>query len=301
MSSNLRSSTQKITLTATISTLVLYTLVTASNLAAFFIHTIEDTLFQDYKSNSLISIIVDNIYGVCYILSMISMLVVFVLRIQLVFKGTCYQLSSKSIKLHYLSITLIAFLGISGAIFDILRKQLLLYIIAGLYITLLFVFSIYLLHLFINKLTKVIEAQLNPDNIKNINNYDYLLSAIVRLNVIVRFAIISTFILTILGSTVDMFALIVVGNDNSNKSLSFRNNAEYITRTYFVIDAIIGCICLSLTLSHNEKYYQIICPGFHSRIIKSKVKIRDRVRASSDVSVKQNEFQTGTDIENGIN
>ena len=250
---------------STFATLFFYTAVLVSNFVAFLMHIVNDTYFQDYTTNPTYSGIIDNVYGSCYILSMVSMLFVFVFRLKIVFEKSVYRISVSTMRVYYGIIIIIAVLGLAGSVFDILRSVILLYIVAGTYISLLYGFSFYLLQKFINQL------KIFTENVENITG-DYLRSmhvTIVKLNVIARCAIISTFILTIIGSCVDMFGIFYKDRiNNKDDKKYFENNGEFLTRFCFAIDSIVGIICMSFTMSSNDRIYIKLCHCFHRKLMK---------------------------------
>mmetsp|Transcript_46469 Transcript_46469/g.74487 ORF Transcript_46469/g.74487 Transcript_46469/m.74487 type:complete len:321 (-) Transcript_46469:310-1272(-) len=261
-----------------------YTAVMTLNCLSFTIHIVNNSTIQHHENRTIFTVI-DGAYGFCYIYSMISMLIVFLTRIQYTFKDTMHELPPHFNRKMWTLIIIIALLGTGGSICDVIGTKLakiLLYVIAGIYVAGLFALSSYLLYIFLSKLKRMFQLYKSCDTEENDAEAEEFYRVIVRITVIATIAILSTFVLTVLGSIVDIVSLFVLAGVVSN-------DLEYLTRTLFIIDSIIGALCMFLTLSPNRSLYEKLCARCERKYITRDEQRSDTVQSNSAITTNTNE------------
>eukprot|EP01084_Bolivina_argentea_P136447 240302_1 len=262
----------------TFTTISWYTLTMIVCFISFVIHLVHSTTIQ-HIDNKLGFILVDQSYQVCYVSAMVSMLLVFLLRVRITFQGSNDKLPGRIGYKLIIALVIYAFLGYFMAILDIvgtLVPTFVLYILASIYMVILFGVCLYSLRIFNLKIKQlyslcIVDGNNNEDNKKlvttaltvNDNSEQLELYHIsVQITLIAYFAIISTFVLIFLCVIVDTIQNYAVSDENV-----LRNDLEYVQRTLVVLDAVIGSLATYLQISPNAMLYKMLCQRFEHRYL----------------------------------
>eukprot|EP01084_Bolivina_argentea_P016203 30336_1 len=250
---------------ATFITILFYTTTIIINLASFIIHLAKETTIQ-HRDNDFIFLFIDECYPFFYITAMMSMLFVFLLRIEIGFTGTIFVLPKHMVQRIRILIVITLFLGFGATICDIISTdiaKIFNYVLVVFYMPLLLGLSVYLLRFF-NSRIKQLHMLTNNEN-KDINDHEFnvelsiennkkleLYQVSIKITVIAYIAIVSTFILTTFAAITDMILQYVKPGG------IWMNDLQYLTRVFLIIDAVIGSVCMYLQIAHT-KLYKHLC------------------------------------------
>eukprot|EP01084_Bolivina_argentea_P296882 511377_1 len=136
------------------------------------------------------------------------------------------------------------------------------------------ILTIFLIKIFVNKLTAVMIA-LSDTYQKDLTIQQIrLINVIIKYNILAIPAILSTQIALI----IDWIFIVITLITNSN---NFQNAADtYYLPFVWVIEMLINTICLFLSTSDTKMWYDIVCSRFHNRCMKNKMK-----KAKEDVNL----------------
>eukprot|EP01084_Bolivina_argentea_P091804 165233_1 len=220
------------------------------------------TLFSVLVFN-LVILSIGNIFGTYQqqhtIRSMASMNAVFLLRIQFIFshvKAKEYVVKEERIRSLWTAIIILTITGTAASIIEMFTSIPALitkYILASIYIGVLFALSSYLLYIFISKLKKMHQMH---EQFSNEADKMQLYKLMIKTTIIARFAIFSTFTICIIAAIVDMIDIFFM-NEN--------NDFKYLKRHFFLTDSVIGALAISLTLSQNNGVYKFIFGCFEQK------------------------------------
>eukprot|EP01084_Bolivina_argentea_P091805 165235_1 len=242
---------------ATLFSVLVFNLVILSIGLIFLVHTINNTPLE-YEDEIGIFVL-DHMYTFFYVWSMASMNAVFLLRIQFIFshvKAKEYVVKEERIRSLWTAIIILTITGTAASIIEMFTSIPALitkYILASIYIGVLFALSSYLLYIFISKLKKMHQMH---EQFSNEADKMQLYKLMIKTTIIARFAIFSTFTICIIAAIVDMIDIFFM-NEN--------NDFKYLKRHFFLTDSVIGALAISLTLSQNNGVYKFIFGCFEQK------------------------------------
>eukprot|EP01084_Bolivina_argentea_P248521 415734_1 len=164
----------------TFTTISFYTLTMIVSFISFVIHLVHSTTIK-HVDNKFAFILIDQSFQVCYVTAMVSMLVVFLLRVRITFQGSNDHLPNRIGYKLIIALVIYTLLGYFMAVLDIAATLLptyVLYILASIYMGILFGVCVYSLRLFNLKVKEMYSLCIVDENNNNENNKQLVTTAL---------------------------------------------------------------------------------------------------------------------------